>query len=519
MTVKAASQEDLKNIVDVEEKAAESPKPEENRGQSNKKIAKLPSLEESEEHVVEEGKVDVPLRPEQNYGEPKAMATKPASQGESENTMSEEREGAVSSKPEVPHEAPKETATMSTSQGESGKTLDDERKVAVPSGSVSTVDGERKGGESTGKNNDANESSNTEANTKNKPPFERIVLLGERHSGTSYTTRVLKRCFPSLFVDDFLIRFKHWFQPDVDFVANITKQYLTQKGVRTDVDMIKIVNRWPKIAALDDPKSMAFNETLVIVIFRNAYDWLEAMKEGPHHWSNHFKSIRHNKADGALWYSPNMLPWKEFVAANMTLGATGAGVSQLCQNAYAAGTVSPCVKSKETYPPGVKKDYGSNLTAAPDKLPWIGHLPIYELDSNGKPFRHPLELRTAKIKNFLDIPNKWDLGSYMILQHEEINNEGTGSLLERVSKIVGMKPSCEADPPKRQPSKKLDDEWTKWISEHADWETEAKVGYQRRPGAQPERKMEPTKSEPGSTSKNDKTSSSKANGNAQTIPA
>jgi hypothetical protein len=235
---------------------------------------------------------------------------------------------------------------------------------------------------------------------------------------------------------------------------------------------------------------MAFNNTLVIVMFRNPYDWLDSMKKVPHHWTNHFKSIRHTKAQvegsNIHWYGSKLLSWNEFVAANMTVGATEAGSSQLCQNAYPAGMVSPCIKSKEAYPPDVRKDYGSNLNAAPDVLPFNGHNVIYELNANnGRPFRDPLELRTAKIEDFLDIPNKWDLGSFLILQHEEINMNGTGTFLERVSKIVGTKPSCNADPPKRQPSKTLDDGWAKWISEHANWETEAKVGYQRRAGAPP----------------------------------
>jgi hypothetical protein len=128
----------------------------------------------------------------------------------------------------------------------------------------------------------------------------------------------------------------------------------------------------------------------------------------------------------------------------------------------------------------VKKDYASDLSAAPDELPFNGNNPIYEMNGKGKPFKHPLELRTAKIKDFLDIPNKWDVGGFMILQHEEINMKGYGSLLDAVAKIVGMEPLCVPGPPLRQASKKLDANWTKWINEHADWETESRVGYEPR---------------------------------------
>ena len=42
------------------------------------------------------------------------------------------------------------------------------------------------------------EQDTTKEETTKKPAFDRIVLLGERHSGTSYTTRMLGECFPDL---------------------------------------------------------------------------------------------------------------------------------------------------------------------------------------------------------------------------------------------------------------------------------------------------------------------------------
>lgn len=306
---------------------------------------------------------------------------------------------------------------------------------------------------------------------------------------------MLEECFPSLHVTDFLVRYKHWFQPAPDYVVNVTNKYLgdsarfsyledTQLFLK-DSSFVKIQHRWPQIAAQDNPKA-AFESTLVIVMFRNAYDWLEAMRKGPHHWPNHYELYRYNNApvqdeDGiSQWYGINFLPWTEFVAANMTLADTSTDPSQLCQNAYQSGTVSPCIKSKESYPPEVKKDYATDLSAAPDELPFNGNNPTYELDGNGKPFNHPLELRTAKIKDFLEIPNKWDLGGFMILQYEEVNMKGYGLLLDAVAEIVGMEPSCVPGPPLCQASKKLDSNWTKWIDEHADWKTEGRVGYERR---------------------------------------
>jgi hypothetical protein len=54
------------------------------------------------------------------------------------------------------------------------------------------------------------------------------------------------------------------------------------------------------------------------------------------------------------------------------------------------------------YPAEVKKDYATDLSAAPDHLPFNGHYPTYEMEANGKPFRHALELRTATPSVYLN---------------------------------------------------------------------------------------------------------------------
>ena len=323
-------------------------------------------------------------------------------------------------------------------------------------------------------------SSDAQGVSASEPAIDRIVLIGERHSGTSYTTEMLRKCFPTLEVDDFFLRYKHWFQPTPEFIVNVTKQeILNPEGVVKAVNDGRVIERWPKIAALDDPKS-AFENTILITMFRNPYDWMEAMRGGPHHWPSHFRSIspRNPESKHAL---VEFFPWKRFVAANMTLAHDDATVGpKLCQYGYLLGTVSPCRMSRETYPPEIRKDYQTDLSQMPDILPYSASHPIYELHADGTPFNHPLELRAAKIRDFLDIPNHWNLGGFMTLQHEDINMKGSESLLEQVSKIAGVKPSCEPDPPKRQKSKQLDPEWTAWISEHADWKAEASIGYSKR---------------------------------------
>ncbi len=72
--------------------------------------------------------------------------------------------------------------------------------------------------------------------------------------------------FLNLQVEIYLTRYKHWFQD-----PNVTLH----------------------------PRN---RETLVIAQFRNAYDWLEAMRDRPHH-----APIQHDTVPGAFPIQPNQL--------------------------------------------------------------------------------------------------------------------------------------------------------------------------------------------------------------------
>jgi hypothetical protein len=51
----------------------------------------------------------------------------------------------------------------------------------------------------------------------------------------------------------------------------------------------------------------------------------------------------------------------------------------------------------------------------------------------------------------------------MTRQHEDVDSKGSGFLLEQVSAIVGMKATCEPDPPNNQGMKILDRQSFEWI--------------------------------------------------------
>jgi hypothetical protein len=119
--------------------------------------------------------------------------------------------------------------------------------------------------------------------TTKKPKITKLVLIGERHSGTTYATQILAKCFPNLHVTDYFVRYKHWFQPTPDQVVNVTRTFL-QDFSKQELKRRHLPFEWPDITK--NPKTY-FEDTLVVLMVRNPYDWLEAIREGPHHWPNH----------------------------------------------------------------------------------------------------------------------------------------------------------------------------------------------------------------------------------------
>ena len=100
-----------------------------------------------------------------------------------------------------------------------------------------------------------------------------ISLLGERNSGTRWTSSHLEECFShAIEVRTKLTRYKHWFQYPAPY-------------------------RYP-------------HETLVIAQFRNPYDWLKAMQHVPHHAPDH------------LQYRPDDR-WMEFLTSAWTMERVG----------------------------------------------------------------------------------------------------------------------------------------------------------------------------------------------------
>mmetsp|Transcript_28144 Transcript_28144/g.61310 ORF Transcript_28144/g.61310 Transcript_28144/m.61310 type:complete len:343 (+) Transcript_28144:119-1147(+) len=250
-----------------------------------------------------------------------------------------------------------------------------------------------------------------------------ISILGERNSGTRWLYDHLNECFNhSVPIKRELVRYKHWFQ---DPTYNQSK-------------------------ILDD--------TLVVTIWRNVYEWVEAMRKTPHHASNH------------LW-----LDWKVFVTRPWTTERVGGDLllasetGRLCQEGFRYNEVVSCLKHP------LPREYWQGRNHS-----YSERQPFYELrnDGSGKPYNSVVDLRAAKIRNFLSTAEYDGVSALWILRYEDLIKEGTARLIKKLEAATGRRAKCtpfaaQGDRHRRQ----LDMKMIKWLMKHVDWETEALIGY------------------------------------------
>mmetsp|Transcript_10127 Transcript_10127/g.12516 ORF Transcript_10127/g.12516 Transcript_10127/m.12516 type:complete len:376 (-) Transcript_10127:62-1189(-) len=265
---------------------------------------------------------------------------------------------------------------------------------------------------------------------KKSRPVKRIALLGERHSGTTWLTTELQKCFPSLPVSSRLLRWKHWFQDD------------DGKGHR---------------------------QTLVISLFRNPYEWTEAMRTGPHHAPNHLY---------LKWYDFVTKEWgTERPRRDLELWERSPdGNNTICQEKFKYNEILSCVK-------GSKDD--EEFVLLRDRIPhhttYSGFKPFYELkrDGSGEPYGSILELRAAKIRNYLSVKEWYWVEDSIPVQYEALLRNGTDFLLSMIEDTVGIQRECDAIPSQERSRRPLKKEFVDWMTDHIDWEAESLIGYKK----------------------------------------
>jgi hypothetical protein len=269
-------------------------------------------------------------------------------------------------------------------------------------------------------------------------------------------------------VDNELFRYKHWFQLSPDELKQAVEYSgpMERQGSRAE---------WVEISGKENPKTY-WNDTFLIVSVRDPYDWMESMRQQPHHYPNHVQYL----GEGSDWPHRTVLPWKDFAERELALPDKPAhdGEERRCCYGYTYGTLSPCACEFHYKPPALGYASFDNLGDSLDN-------PIYEQKPDGTPYKTLLELRAAKIHNFLDLPKKWDFGAFVAVRYEDLIVDGTISFIRDIAKQLGVKQQCKPKAPKKSTLHyPLDEEWMRWITDHADWEAEARMGfYPRGPGA------------------------------------
>ena len=246
-----------------------------------------------------------------------------------------------------------------------------------------------------------------------------ISLLGERNSGTRWTSSHLEECFShAIEVRTKLTRYKHWFQYPAPY-------------------------RYP-------------HETLVIAQFRNPYDWLKAMQHVPHHAPDH------------LQYRPDDR-WMEFLTSTWTMeriGTDKVNKTRRCQEHFEYKDIISC--DVEPLP---RSEY--------KKLDYSRHQPFYEMrnDGSGKPYDNIMEMRTDKIRNFLSIKHYDGIADVWAVQYEYFLTKGTQELLDEITRWTGIEPNCTARPPQQRRNRPVEREMADFIRGHLNWTVEAWIGY------------------------------------------
>ncbi len=261
----------------------------------------------------------------------------------------------------------------------------------------------------------------------------RIIVLGERHSGTAWMRERLRECFPHVEVSNHLQRMGYFFQDDE----------ATARSKAEESEALATLHH-------------SNTTTIVVHVTLNVYDWLEQMRLSPEYAPDH--AGKHEELN-----HPVPLGWKEFLQKPWTterpkedldmMNATG----PVCQMGFEYNEVVSC----------------SNMVQGIDD-------PMYELYENGQPFGSIIELRTAKLQNHHGVLESWPSVQKMIqVSYESTAKDFKTKLLHEILEFTGWSADlpCSGSvlPPSLERSKDMTIEFVDFVSERADWEIEQKI--------------------------------------------
>jgi hypothetical protein len=265
------------------------------------------------------------------------------------------------------------------------------------------------------------------------PLLSSQMLFGKKRNKYSHISECFNHTIP---VMRNLTRYKHWFQFDHP-------------------------RRYP-------------HDTLVLAQFRNPYDWLKAMEHVPHHSPAHLRTA--DPADTSAKSANN--DWKIFLTKPWTMERIGADLemhgNETCQEDFHYRDIVSC-----NLQPLPRSYYNYTLRYSEDQ-------PFYEMrnDGSGLPYANILELRSDKIRNFLNVSTYKGVADVWVLQYEYLVNAGTENLLRKIEQYTGVEARCPPKPAQiRTPkaSRVLEPEFAAHVRQHLNWTVEGWIGFEPEP--------------------------------------
>ena len=300
----------------------------------------------------------------------------------------------------------------------------------------------------------------------------RIILLGERHSGTNWITDHLKECFQGKAAD----------APAAAALEGNTTTTTTAAAANNTTTAtavtVTVTNEYTRYKHWYQEDTMPQNNNtimVVIVLFRDPIDWIEAMRYEPHHAHDHvqfhekYNNIQQRQQQqqqhrnqklrkhpsNIYWRNiAKPLSWKEFVTRpwmgkrgpkdvlirqqidaaalrnNDNQSSSSSGSSSLmndirCMDNYQYVDATPCSIEDVT----VVKGLGEYKYE-------------YHPDKSERGYGSILQLRSLKIRNHLSIRNYTSVNAYLPYRFEGLRINGTMSLINDVRTATGLVADC-----------------------------------------------------------------------------
>ena len=205
------------------------------------------------------------------------------------------------------------------------------------------------------------------------------------------------------------------------------------------------------------------------------------MRVEPHHSPYHLKWIKPYEPDVWVKKLTKPLGWKEFLIkpwvgkrgkADQFIRENNGIANVTCLDLYRYDEIKPCSEEDSQIINGLANTKYEN-----------------QHDGSGRAYPSILDLRRAKIINHLSVANFRGTRAFLPFRFEDLNMNGTASLLKSVEEATGLEAKCNATmgkahrhlaPKKITKHEPLPPEFIQWMNKYVDWEIENRIGYYKR---------------------------------------